>query len=75
MNKRRSWPEITRAILQVTKTPSNKMKIMYRSNLNFASFNTTFNNLLKKGLIEEIKDSKGRNTYKITKRYNNSVLQ
>jgi len=41
---------------------------MYSSNLNFQSFNGYFNNLLLKGLIEEIKDSDGKNSYKITDR-------
>ena len=48
---RRSWPEITIDILDVTSTPSNKMRIMYKSNLNFERFNKYFNNLLKKGLM------------------------
>ena len=66
--KRRSWPEITIKILEVTASPSNKMGIMYRSNLNFERFSRYFKILLKKGLIEEIKDSNGRSTYKNTDR-------
>ena len=65
---RRSWPEITMKILEVTATPSNKMGIMYRSNLNFKRFSWYFKNMLKKGLIEEIIDSNGRSVYKNTKR-------
>ena len=68
MSQRRSWPEIIAKILEVTTTPSNKMKIMYRSNLNFQSFNRNFHNLLMKGLIEKIKDSDGRIAYKSTER-------
>ena len=68
MAQRRSWPEIIIKILEVTVTPSNKMKIMYSSNLNFQRFNSHFHNLLLKGLIEEIKDSDGRSAYKITER-------
>ena len=66
--QKRSWPEIVTKILEVTTSPSNKMKIMYSSNLNFQSFNSYFNNLLIKGLIEETKDSDDRNLYKITER-------
>ena len=68
MVQKRSWPEIVTKILEVTTFPANKMKIMYSSNLNFQSFNGYFNNLLLKGLIEEIKDSDGKNSYKITDR-------
>ena len=58
--QRRSWPEITVDILEVTLTPSNKMRIMYKSNLNFERFNRYFYDLLRKGFIEEKNDSNGR---------------
>ena len=48
--------------------PANKMKIMYRSNLNFDRFNKYFYDLLKKGFIKETSDSTGRENYKITQR-------
>ena len=65
---RRSWPEITSEILEVTLAPSNKMRIMYRSNLNFERFNNYFYDLLRKGFIEERNGSDGRSKYKITER-------
>lgn len=65
---RRSWPEITVEVLEVTLTPSNKMRIMYRSNLNFERFNRYFYDLLRKGFIEEMNGSDGRSVYTITER-------
>jgi len=44
------------------------MKIMYRSNLNFERFNNYFYDLLRKGFIEGMLDSDGRDKYKITER-------
>jgi len=44
------------------------MRIMYRSNLNFERFNRYFYDLLRKGFIEEMKDSNGRSAYKTTER-------
>jgi predicted transcriptional regulator len=64
--RRRSWPEITVEILEVTLSPSNKMRIMYGSNLNFERFNRYFYDLLRKGFIKEITGSDGRDKYKIT---------
>ena len=66
--QRRSWPEITIDILEVTLRPSNKMRVMYKSNLNFERFNSYFYDLLKKGFIEEINKSQSRDEYKITER-------
>ena len=66
--QRRSWPEITIDILEVTLRPSNKMRVMYKSNLNFERFNSYFYDLLKKGFIEEINKSQSREEYKITER-------
>jgi len=63
---RRNWPEITVDILEVTLIPSNKMRIMYKSNLNFERFNKYFYDLLRKGFIEEMDDSNGRRVYKAT---------
>jgi predicted transcriptional regulator len=63
---RRSWPEITTDILETTLTPSNKMRIMYRANLNFERFNKYFHNLLRKGFIEEKNGHNGRQVYQIT---------
>ena len=66
--QRRSWPEITTEILEATLNPSNKMRIMYKSNLNFERFNRYFYDLLRKGFIEEKNGSKGQLVYKTTKR-------
>lgn len=66
--ERRSWPAITIDILEVTLVPSNKMRIMYKSNLNFERFNRYLNDLLRKGFIEETNDSNGRHLYRATER-------
>lgn len=68
---RRSWSGIVVDILEVALTPSKKMRIMYRSNLNFARFNRYFYDLLKKGFLEEINDSNGKLVYKTTERGRN----
>ena len=65
--QRRSWPEITIEILEATWIPTNKMRIMYKSNLNFERFNKYFCDLLKKGFIEEW-NSSNRLLYKTTER-------
>lgn len=66
--RKRSWIEITGDILEACLSPSNKMRIMYKSNLNFRRFNRYFYDLLRKNLIEEVNDSNGKKVYKITKR-------
>jgi predicted transcriptional regulator len=66
--QRRSWPEITVEILEATLNPSNKMRVMYKSNLNFECFNRYFYDLLRKGFIEEKNGSDGRLVYKTTER-------
>ena len=50
----------------MTLAPSNKMRIMYKSNLNFERFNKYFSDLLKKGFIQEENISNGRRLYKTT---------
>ncbi len=55
-------------ILEATLTPSNKMRVMYKANLNFERFNRYFYDLLRKGFIEEMNDSNGRSVYKTTER-------
>jgi len=65
---KRGWPVIVIDILEVTLTPSNKMKVMYKANLNFERFTKYFYDLLKKGFIEEINDSNGRAVYQATER-------
>jgi len=65
---KRSWAEISADILEVTLAPSNKTRIMYRSNLNFERFNRYFYGLVTKGFIDERNDSNGRRVYKTTER-------
>ena len=67
MNKR-SWPAITIDILETTVRPVNKMRIMYKANLNFDRFSRYFGDLLRRGFIEEINNGNGRMEYKITDR-------
>jgi len=67
LNKR-SWPAITIDILEAAVNPVNKMRIMYRANLNFEQFNRYFSDLLIKGFIEEINGLNGRVMYRTTER-------
>lgn len=67
MNKR-SWPAITTDILETAMHPVNKMRIMYRANLNFERFNKYFCDLMRKGFIEEVKGPNGRVMYRTTER-------
>jgi len=59
MVKRRNWPTIVCDILEATRTPLSKTKIMYKANLNFARFHRYFDDLVAKGFIEEV-DGSGR---------------
>jgi predicted transcriptional regulator len=68
--RKRSWADITVDILEVALVPSNKMRIMYKSNLNFERFNKYFSDLLRKGLIVEM-DNDGRRVYEATDRGKN----
>lgn len=68
MVNKRSWPAITVDILEATLNPSNKMRVMYRSNLNFERFNKYFYDLLRKGFVQEMDNGNGRSVYKITER-------
>ena len=65
---RRSWPSIVVDILEVTMAPSNKTRIMYKSNLNFERFSRYFDDMLRKGFVEEMNGTNGRSSYKTTKR-------
>lgn len=44
------------------------MRIVYKANLNFERFNRYFNDLLRKGFIEEINGSDKRVLYRTTER-------
>jgi predicted transcriptional regulator len=65
---RRSWPRIFIDILEACRTPLNKMRIMYKSNLNPGRFDTYFSDLLRKGFIERTDDANRRAMYIITER-------
>lgn len=65
---RRSWPAITVDILEATLRPVNKMRIMYKANLNFERFNRYFSDLLRKGFIEQMSNENGRSLYMTTER-------
>ena len=66
--RRRGSSTITIDILEATLTPQKKMRIMYKSNLNYARFNKYFSDFLKKGFIEAIRDSDGKVCYRISQR-------
>jgi predicted transcriptional regulator len=66
--RKRDWQAISIDILEATLTPQKKMRIMYKSNLNFERFNKYFYDLLRKGFVEEVNDSDGRSSYKISER-------
>lgn len=65
---KRGWGTITIDILEATLTPQKKMRIMYRSNLNYARFNKYFSDFLKKGFIEAKEDHDGKVCYRISQR-------
>jgi len=54
---RRGRVEVIRDILREARKSTNKTRIMYRSNLNFVCFNRYFEELIKKGLIVEVKSN------------------
>jgi len=55
-------------MLDIALSPSNKMRIMYRANLNFDRFNRYFGDLLRKGFIEEMNGANRRVEYRTTER-------
>lgn len=65
---KRSWPAIVIDILEAALTPTNKTRIMYKSNLNFERFDKYFSDLLRKKLVEEMYNANGNRVYKATKR-------
>lgn len=67
LNKR-SWPGIISDILEATLHPSNKTRVMYRSNLNFARFHRYFDDLVARGFVEELNGTDGRVRYRATER-------
>src|SRR5665647_255591 len=59
---------ITIDILEATLNPHKKMKIMYKTNLNYLRFNRYLTGFLKKGFIEPVKDLEGNGRYRISSR-------
>ena len=55
-------------ILGANLTPEEKMRIMYKSNLNYARFNKYFSELLRKGFMEEANDPEGKPAHRISER-------
>ncbi len=64
--RKRDWGAITVDILEATLKPQKKMRIMYRSNLNFERFDKYFQDLLSKGFIESLNDSAGKPVYVVS---------
>jgi predicted transcriptional regulator len=58
--KKRGWVDISIDILESAGAPLTKTRLMYRSNLNYVRFNSYFRDFLKKGLLEETKNSNGK---------------
>ena len=58
--RKRGWGTISIDFLEATLTPQKKMRIMYRTNLNYVRFNKYFCDFLKKGFIEETDDPDGK---------------
>ncbi len=66
--QKRGWDSITLDILSAALQPERKMRIMYKSNLNFKRFNKYFYDLIEKGFIEKIEDANGKFLYKTSER-------
>ena len=67
--RRRSRVEVIKDILKEARRGANKTRIMYRSNLNFASFNRYFRELIEKGLIVEVESNPdGTKIYKTSEK-------
>ena len=64
--QKRSWPAIVIDILEAALTPTNKMRIMYKSNLNFERFNRYLSDLLRKNFVEEMYNGQGKRVFKTT---------
>ena len=67
--KKRGWVDISIDILESALSPTNKTRLMYRSNLNYVRFNAYFHEFLRKGLLEETgtADGNGGIAYVISK--------
>jgi predicted transcriptional regulator len=65
--KKRGWADISITILESAITPENKIRLMYKSNLNFAQFDAYFYDFLQKELLEET-TADGNETYVTSER-------
>jgi len=65
---KRDWGGVAIDLLEASLKPERKMRIMYKSNLNFERFDKYFHEFLSKGLIEERNDSGGKVLYVTTER-------
>ncbi len=67
--KKRGWVDISIDILESAASPTNKTRLMYRSNLNYVRFNAYFSDFLRKGLLEAVENSDGNAgpAYRISK--------
>ena len=75
MERKRSRLEVIRDILIVIRDKNGRVKptqILYKSNLSHAMMKEYLTDLIKKGLIKEMKTKDGR-TYAITEKGNNYV--
>lgn len=57
--KKRAWVDISIDILECALSPTNKTRLMYRSNLNYERFNAYFHDFLRKGLLEKAENAEG----------------
>ena len=49
-------------------TPQKKMKIMYKTNLNYIRFNRYLKDFLSNGFLESVEDEEGNGCYRITQK-------
>jgi len=55
-------------ILEAALIPKNKLRIMYKSNLNFERFNRYFSDLLSKNFVAEMYNGEEKRVFKTTER-------
>ena len=65
---KRGWGGISIDMLDAALKPEKKMRIMYKSNLNFERFGKYFQEFLSKGFIEKLNGSDGKALYVTTER-------
>ena len=65
---KRGWGGISIDLLEAALKPERKMRIMYKSNLNFERFDKYFHEFLSKGFFEEHNGSDGKALYVTTER-------